>query len=867
MLIQTLSTTTSMKRFLSLFTGLLFATLIIASDALPFAPATDTQKAKIKGTAAERNLIRAIEVADSIMELQGFLKSVDEGEYNKLKNSISKGLQLLSSENTTASVASAKANEIISFTAQYRKLYSYLLIDSITDIMENEKIVFSDGSEGWKAGTYPIEYQDRLINFVDNASERAEEAKTLSVVTTLITDIENEIKAFYASGVDRTYTLPLRFNEQDGLPGERENGAIDGSFIWNSPIIYLKKPVSILRLTATKEIVGATFNGAAIFCLAEFEIYDAAGNIIPLREEMFEYNSLCTTDGGGIKALIDGNHNTYYHSAYQSSHAAVPASGEYPYIQVILDEPLTAFRYRLVSRANENYSRCPVDFGFTDGEDYDPNNVPEQDPYDLQIVKRIYGTSQIVAGEHYILYGNMNKYDSYGQSIIGHGSGYYAGNKLYPHAVPTSRCLVTFEDAGNGKFYIHNIRQNTYLAQPNTWASIGSTIFKKEAAAFVIREYDPHSFTFNIYCRGTVDDEFNEYYGKEVVFPLQDWNGEMGTRPYSGVHLYEQIELDGRNEWEIYKVEVENYDKMYLESILSSIEGLGFTPESFGDNPGQYSGTGVEKFSEALTAAKAVNESKDFLAIKKAIENLQDNLEVLSTLDINPIIAGGEYHIVSAYNNFYDNNKKEMAIYAAANDDSNPEVTSIDQPYWGVFPEDDSESKEEYTWIAEEGDVTNIDAAPGSTYVYLKNKATGEYLGTADKFATSLPMSESPTLYFFKTAGGYKFNIGSYEAQKNFMENSHTHNYLHPLGHNEGKANNGHICLWRYNVGQSRWKLINAATTAINNIVEDEADGEVLYTTYYSMDGKVHAAPVKGVNIVKSVYANGVVKTKKILVQ
>ncbi len=856
-----------MKRILSLLTGLCLATLIIASNAQPLAPEGSTSKAKIKGTEVERNLIRAIEIADSIIALQGYLESVDDGEYNKLKNSISKGRQLLKQDNTSESVAIAKTNEITTFTTQYRKLYPYLLIDSISNLLENEKIVFSDGSNGWKVGTYPIEYQKRLINFSDNASVRANEVKTLATINTLIEDIENELKAFYASGVDRTYQLPLRFNEKDGLPGERENGAINGSFIWNSPTIYLKKPVSILRLTVTKEIVNAAFNGTAIFCLAEFEIYDAAGNLIPLREEMFEYNSLCNSDGGGIKALIDNNHNTYYHSAYSNNHDAVPAVGEYAYIQVILDEPLTAFRYRMVSRANENYSRTPVDFGFTDGEDYDPNNVPEQDPYDLKVVKRLNAASQITAGKHYILYGNMNKYDNYGETTIGHGSGYYAGTKLYPHNVPTSSCLVTFEDAGNGKYYIHNISQNTYIQQPCTWESASSTYFKKEAAAFAIREYEPHMYAFNIYCRGTVDDDHNEFHGQNVIFPLQDWNGEMGTRPYSDVGSYDNFELDGRNEWEIYEVSVENYDKMKLESTLASIIGLGFTPESFGENPGQYSGEGVEEFCTALTTAQAILDTKDFAAIKKVAEDLQESIEALSTLDINPIIVGGEYHIVSAYSNFYDNQKKEMAIYAAANDDTNPEVTSLDQPYWGAFAEEESASKEEYTWIVEEGDIKNIGVAPGSTYVYLRNKATGEYLGTAENWATSLPMSESPSLYFFKTAGGYKFNIGSHEAQKNFIENSHTHNYLHAQDHYEGKGKSGHICLWHFNVGQSRWKLINAATTSINNIVEEEAEGEVLYTTYYSMDGKVHEAPIKGVNIVKTVYENGVIKTKKILVK
>lgn len=47
----------------------------------------------------------------------------------------------------------------------------------------------------------------------------------------------------------------------------------------------------------------------------------------------------------------------------------------------------------------------------------------------------------------------------------------------------------------------------------------------------------------------------------------------------------------------------------------------------------------------------------------------------------------------------------------------------------------------------------------------------------------------------------------------------------------------------------------------------DEAAGEVVSTQVYSINGTLLAAPAKGINIIKEVYANGKVKTRKIVVR
>ena len=825
--------------------------------------------ANIKGTAIEKELQNVMNVADSLLTLQGYIESEDEGEYEALQAAIAEGRDMLDKENVAADEAVRKTNEIDLLTAQYRKQYLFVLIDSIGYVLNDAGLIFTDGSDGWSVGSYPELYEKTLSNLVDEANMRVDNISALVDISLMIDDLVNGLDNLYASCVEKVYTLPLRYTEEDGLPGERENGNSDGSYLWDTPLIYLNEPIDVIRITATKATRQDLYNGTVMFCLGEFELYNAAGELIPLREDMFETNSLCSTDGGGLAALVDGNHSTWYHSAYGDSHDIIPAVGEYAYIQVNLDEPISAFRYRMVSRANNSYNRAPIDLGITDGATYDPDDIPIQDPYNLQVVEKVTDVSQIVDGGLYILYGNLNKFDpSSGIEVVGAGSGYYTGINLYESKYPHSACLFTFEDAGDGKFYLHSLSKDYYVKQPTIWGNVEATYFKSEAAAYTIKEHATHDDYFNMYSVGIVEDESSELLGSEANFLLQDWGGNMGACPIANMET-DLFEFDGQSEWEIYKVSVDNFGIMWLQSVLAAIETSGYTAEAFGENPGQYGGTGALAFKEALVAAQALADTKDANAAKNAADALQNNIEALATMEINPIVMGSEYYIVSTYNSFYDYHGAEMAIFSDKNDKADPNVTSDNQPYWGELLDEDNGTKEAFTWIFEEGDTMTVEeTVPGDVYVYIKNKETNEYLGTWNTFSVRLPMSKEALLYNVRSAGGMKFNIGSYDAQFSFDSYQTTHTYLHILGHDDGKANWGHICLWNYNAEQSRWKLVNAGEgTSINDNIVDDVEGEVVSVTYYTVDGKVSAAPVKGVNIVKTVYANGTVKTRKMIVK
>lgn len=826
--------------------------------------------ANVKGTTIEAGLQKVVATADSLLTLQGFLENEDDGEYEALQDAVESGRSLLAGESLDAGEVIKKTNEIDLLTAEYRKQYLFVLIDSIEYVLNDAGLTFTDGSDGWTIGSYPDTYEIALGTLVDDANIQLDNITALVDISQMIERLEGGLNNLYASRVEKVYSLPMRFTEKDGLPGVRENNNVNNSYIWDTPLLYLNTPTDVVRITVTKEISNAIYSGSgtAFYCLGELEFYDAVGELIPITEDMIEVNSLNSTDGGGIAALVDGNHGTWYHAAYGDDQDIVPGIGEYAYIQVTFEEPLSAFRYRMVSRANNTYNRAPVDFGITDGSEYDPDDIPIQDPYNLKVLEKVTDVSQITDGGFYVLYGNLNKFDADGVEVVGEGSGYYSGINVYQSKYPHSCCLYTFEDAGDGKFYLHSLSEDIYVTHPKSWTAASATYFKKNAAAFSVVENANHPDMFNIYSRALVDDELSDLYGEEVNFLLQDWGEGMGVCPIADLET-DLFELDGQSEWEIYKVSVDNFGVMWLQSVLAAVESSGFTPDAFGVNPGQYSGAGVDAFKDALLKAQALADTKDAAAAKAAADVLQANIEALSTAKVNPIVIGAEYYIVSRYDQFYALQGKEMAIFAAENDLADPAVVSENQPYWGTLLDEANCPVDAYKWIFEQGDSTVVDEpVEGDVYVYLKNKSTGDWMGTWETFSVRLPMSETPLLYIIRSVGTQNYILGSYDGMINFTSYASSHPYLHMLGHDDGKTNWGHMCLWNYSGDQSKWKLIYVdPNTAVGDDVVDDVEGEVVSVTYYTTDGKVSAAPVKGVNIVKSVYANGAVKTKKMIVR
>ena len=112
--------------------------------------------------------------------------------------------------------------------------------------------------------------------------------------------------------------------------------------------------------------------------------------------------------------------------------------------------------------------------------------------------------------------------------------------------------------------------------------------------------------------------------------------------------------------------------------------------------------------------------------------------------------------------------------------------------------------------------------------------------------------------YIVRSQGAYVFD---------FWHPSHGNNSMHLEGNSGGKGGGGDIVYWTGTDKASQWFLRSIdARTSINNNVAEEGD-EVVSVSYYTVGGAAVATPVQGINIVKTVYANGVVKTAKVYVK
>ena len=90
---------------------------------------------------------------------------------------------------------------------------------------------------------------------------------------------------------------------------------------------------------------------------------------------------------------------------------------------------------------------------------------------------------------------------------------------------------------------------------------------------------------------------------------------------------------------------------------------------------------------------------------------------------------------------------------------------------------------------------------------------------------------------------------------------------LHAGGHSSGAGTQGTLVYWQAAPGASQWRLVYVAEvgSSVSDLLVEGT--EVVSVAYFTPAGAAVPAPVKGVNVVVTVYANGVVETKKVLVK
>ena len=199
-------------------------------------------------------------------------------------------------------------------------------------------------------------------------------------------------------------------------------------------------------------------------------------------------------------------------------------------------------------------------------------------------------------------------------------------------------------------------------------------------------------------------------------------------------------------------------------------------------------GTGIMQYSDLTAYNRALSNAKNLLAygaseeqIVAAIAQLE---EAVAGLTPNYPSENKTYFIVSALEAFAENHGVNMMLYA------NNEGT----PKW-MYENVDNENR---LWQFEPAEVE--EGAPAA--FYIKNVATGTYIGKADAQSTEISMADA-------TSATVAYNIISLEGTTVAIQAVSDSKFrLHANGHGNGGNKIGNIVYWNAGLGtSSAWTI------------------------------------------------------------
>ena len=855
-------------------------------------------KASINGSAIVSQLQAEIDEADArIAAIGGKVPGYDEGEYDALCAVLNEARAIVAKNDVTAAEIITTKRNLNRLTAAYAAVGLWVYIDSITtiyDAVQDEVITLSEGPD-WVNGSYDQAAFDAMTNLADQTSVIIYRCESLADVDLAIANIYAVIDAFWASKVSNVKELPFRVGTvDDGLPGQLLSY---GGYYWESPVYKLTSEVSAIRLTYFKTNNGGVYNnnGNTEFVFptfGEIEFYDGGGNKIALTAESFTSNGIMTRpdnpsgDYQGFGALVDGDLGTHAHGTWSAGQ--VPSYDEspaYQYLEVSFPEPITSFKY--VQYGRKNGVNTPIDFVISEaGESYTPDDIDLVDAYNTKLGEQITDASQITDDGLYALVGLLNC------GPEGNGSGYekfYTSNIVYGKKIGAP-CAFTITKTGDedGTYYIRSLADSKYWSRTiddDGWsgdnttttnvADAGKFYILSNAAARAEAGAAEYPNTFAIYQYNDTVKRVNDKVdstGVAVPHPyivVQDWGDNTG---FFSIPNLAMNDMDGEGEWYIYKMTMDNPYLFWLKNAYATAEAMAL---KVGPDPGFYSEATAGEYAKALVQAQAALESEDEVAAKAALLALEASVGLAASAELNPMVPG-KYVIESSYAEYFNRQGVTKAIcdyYNYIEEDAG--ATSEYSVWWTDGPTDLANPAEYYQF--EFISATNSDqvqiwledsvitAEEAANAYYIRSVEIDQYIGTAidNSISADIGFTATPEYaYIVRPQGAYKFNLWCPVG---------VHNCLHMQDHGGGSGTQGDIVHWSGgSVDASCWTLrsIDARnTTSINNLVVDEPAGEIVSVSYYTVDGAAVPAPVKGINIVKTLYANGVVKITKLFVK
>ena len=854
-------------------------------------------KASINGAAIAAQLQAEIDEAEARIEaIGGEVPGYDEGEYEALAAAVAEAKEIVAKADVTAAEILNTKRSLNRLTAAYAAVGLWVYVDSIAvigEMVDEEEITLCQGPD-WENGAYNQESFDAMQVLSDNIQLVIEKCESLADVDAAIADIYDAISAFWASKVTNVKELPFRVGSvEDGLPGEKQGY---GGWLWESPMYMFTEEVETIRFTYFNTNNGGKYSGTEFVfpTFGEIEFFDLQGNKIQLTAESFNSNSMmlrpenATGDYQGYAALCDGKTDTWCHATWGSGQVPTyDENPEYHWLEVTFPEPLSAFKY--VQWGRSNGVNTPTDFviGY-DGTSVTPDDVDLPELYNTKVGEQITDASQITDDGLYALVGLINC------APEGDGSGYekfYTSNIVYGKKIGAP-CAFTITKTGDadGTFYIRSLADSKYWSRTiddDGWSGDNTTaatiadagkfhiVPNADARAAAGKEEFPNSFA--IYQLNDTVKRTNDKVdstGALVPHPyivVQDWGGNTG---FFSIPDLTYNDFDGEGEWYIYKITMDNPYIYWLKNVYATASANAL---QVGVDPGYYSEASAGEFAKALAKAQAAIEANDNAVAKEALIALDAAAGVAAAAEVNPMVPGN-YVIESAYAAYFAQQGVTKAICSYYNDFEDGGADSEYSLWWTDGPTDlekpaihyqfqfESAANSEQVLIWLEDSV--ITAEQAQMAYFIKSNEIGQYVGLASSVdADGVPnrskdigfTTEPVYPYIVRPQGAYKFNIWCPVGPNNC---------LHMESHGSGGGKVGDIVHWNGgSVDASCWTLrsIDARTSIGNLTVEPE--GDVVSTSYYTVAGAAVPAPVKGINIVKKVYANGAVESSKIYVK
>lgn len=820
-----------------------------AASKRPFSEIFTLHKATISGASLAWRLQEIVDESKSrISHYHSLIGESEENAENDLRDAIESAEECIADEELTYSQLLASEEEMNEALFEYVSSYLYYHMDSLIEIceqLENNELPTSE-APNWKKDTYPANITSRIERMAADISEQAENSNDIATLDECIEMLQYTITSFWAARVKHINTLPFQVGiSSDELPGTQQ---AFGGYKWESPLYYFNEPVNELRFTVLKTNGGFNYLGYDVPAIAEFEIYDKLGEKINITEDMITLNSLTTYGGSSIKKLIDGLTNTYYMGVPSADKVDVNGYAENPdycYIDIKLPEAMDAFRY--VQQGYTVGTSTPINFVFGKyGERVTPETCKYADANNAVCGEKITDVAQITNDGIYAIYGLMNCDPTNGNNEK--GAFYTSDTKS--SAIMHSQCAFYIKSNGDGTYCIQSLNDGKYWPASATGEAVATSYLSKAAKVKIApRGNDGLPNSFMIY---QDKKDADSPYG---VF--QDWGESLGCME---VASFDECENDGQSEWYIYRVTMENPEHYALTRLINCVNDMNMAPSN---DPGRYNGT--ESLMQQIAEAQKVADTYDYDACAAATEKLSAAIEATAALKPNPVIEG-VYVIESAYHKFEVLQSTKMAMRSAKNNDNSLggnfrykwEVSpmgqeTMDSTYCFEFISAASSDAVE-DWVS----LGTITAEEAKSTFYIRNVATKEFIGTSSSILVPITSGTSPVPYVIRSHSNGEFDFWNPADPNNVLFANNTY---------DGKQTKGDITYSYYTEPYSCWnlRLLRAGLTSISApVVEGE---EVVSTSYYTADGIASSAPVKGLNIVKYTYSNGVVKSRKIFIK